>query len=79
VTRRITGAIFISTAALIHTLKYLNMGLMTIAFQGHGTLERQANENMPWALQISIALFILGLVYLIWGEIEDTLKRKQQK
>lgn len=52
---------------------------MTIAFQGHGTLERQANENMPWALQISIALFILGLVYLIWGEIEDTLKRKQQK
>lgn len=77
-TKRLTGAIFISTGAIIHTIKYLNMGLMTIAFKGHGTLNEQANANMPWALQISISLLIIGLAYIIWGEIEEAINKKSK-
>lgn len=73
--RRVTGTIFISIAAFLYGIRYVSAALL-----GSGSFD--GTEEMFNVLLTSVGTkliffsklsLIVGIVYLIWAEIEDNI------
>ncbi|WP_050184049.1 hypothetical protein [Domibacillus robiginosus] len=74
--KRTTGALFLITGAFLFSFRFLNASLYAIAFGSMGDVSETANKMSPGILFLSIIFFILGITYLVWGEVEEQNKSK---
>ena len=76
--RRTTGTFFLITGAFLFSIRFLNSSLYAVAFSRIGDIRETANKMSPGVLPLSIIFFILGVAYLVWGELEQyhTKERK---
>lgn len=77
--KRTTGTLFLITGAFLFSIRFLNASLYAVAFSGIGDVRETANEMSPGVLPLSIIFFILGVAYLVWGELEQILHKRKIK
>ncbi|ENH96918.1 Rad3-related DNA helicase [Gracilibacillus halophilus YIM-C55.5] len=78
--KRTTGAIFISTSFIIYSLKYMT----TAIFAGSHTMSEEWFSSVYSLIDrqippFEIILIILGVGYLIWGEFEEGKRKMKDK
>ncbi|KZR60598.1 hypothetical protein [Pseudobacillus badius] len=75
--RRTSGTLFLITGALLFALRFLNASLYAVAFSSIGDANETADMMSPGVYTLSKVFFILGIIYLVWGEAEPYLPNKK--
>lgn len=74
--RIVVGALFLTAGSFLYATRFLNAVLYAVAFGTMGHVSETANKMAPGVLFLSVIFFILGIIYLVWGEVEEHKKSK---
>jgi hypothetical protein len=78
-TRRTTGTVFVGIAAFLFSIRYIAAALYGSGINLNNEFSREAFQsflsyvgNLP--LTLSIIYLVIGIIYLMWAELEDRKK-----
>ena len=79
--RRTVGAILIFTAAFLYGVRYLAAGFFgsNVTSWNQGLFNAMLDSVGPNLVRLSCVALVFGVVYLVWAEVEEMIKKDKAK